>query len=144
MQWFTASLCRIPTAVIGLVLLTGCALSTSEDEAPTLIAIVDGVVLKNRTRAVMLDAQVLVPETGAFVSCGRILPLSDCATRFPEREYRGQAVVVSWTAVHQAHEVGPIDIEVPEGMPLGSSAWIEVHLGPGGGARARLVPLAGD
>ena len=61
-----------------LCLLAGCG-SVEKTSSATLT--VRGLTFENRSRSSITAIQLLVPATGAFVSCGHIAPGNRCATK---------------------------------------------------------------
>lgn len=112
------------------------ALPVAADVVPFTI---DGLVIHNGTAGVLQRVTVLVPATGRFVSCGTVLPGSDCATTFPATTYEGHAVRVDWQQGGESWTVGPLLIDTPAGVGGESSVLAEIIVTGPGAAGARFV-----
>jgi len=125
-------------AAFGLcvVLLQGCA-SQASNPLPGLK--IEGLVIENQTRMWVSAAQLLVPLTGAFVSCGNISPESSCATTFPETDYSGNPVQITWSQAGQIHSTGEFVIQPPGDIDLERPAMVRVIITAPGSAGAAIV-----
>jgi len=100
---------------------------------------IDGVEILNQLQYPVSDVQILVPSTGAFVGCGTILGGTSCSTSFPGREYRRNAVQVTWKERGQPFSTGDFDIDVPRERSASQEYWIKVVIFAPGQAGAKLV-----
>ena len=125
-------------AAFGLcvVLLHGCASQASNPAAGLKI---EGLVIENQTRMWVSAAQLLVPVTGAFVSCGNISPESSCATTFPETDYSGNPVQITWSQAGQIHSTGGFVIQLPGDIDVERPAMVRVIITAPGSAGAAIV-----
>lgn len=127
---------RLAAFWLGIVLLQGCA-SPAGNPASGLK--IDGLVIENRSRMWVSAARLLVPVTGAFVSCGNIPPESSCATSFPEADYSGNPVQVTWSQAGQIYSTGEFVIQPPEDIDTDRPAMVRVVIAAPGSAGAEIV-----
>ena len=116
--------------------LSDPALPVAEDVVPFAI---EGLTIHNATPGVLQQVNVLVPATGRFVSCGTVLPGSQCATTFPAATYEGHAVRVDWQQGGESWTVGPFLIGMPVGIDAESAVLAEIIVTGPGAAGARFV-----
>ncbi len=74
---------------------------------------IDGMVIENQTQAWISAVRVRVPVTGNFVSCGNISPASMCSTTFPETNYTGNPIEITWSMAGQIHSTGQFVLQLP-------------------------------
>ncbi len=132
--------------VLAAWLLTACAgprpdSATGAVNKPTGVFI-DGFVIENGLPYPVTDVILEVPATGAFAGCGNILPRSSCRSGFPQADYFANATKVSWKEHGEPRGTDEFVIEVPQGMPAGTVAEVEVVIFAPGQAGARLVRKA--
>lgn len=130
---------RLAAFWLCVVLLHGCA-SQARNPAPGLK--IEGLVIENQTRMWVSAAQLLVPVTGAFVSCGNISPESSCATTFPETDYTGNPVQVTWSQSGQIYSTGEFVIHPPNDVDVDRPAMVRVVITAPGSAGAEIVQQA--
>jgi len=118
------------------LLLQGCAAQT-RNPAPGLK--IEGLVIENQTRMWVSAARLLVPVTGAFVSCGNISPKSSCATTFPETDYSGNPVQVTWSQAGQIHSTGEFILRPPDDIDVDRPAFVRVVIAAPGSTGAAIV-----
>jgi len=125
-------------AAFGLcvVLLLGCATQASNSAVGLKI---EGLVIENQTGMWVSAAQLLVPVTGAFVSCGNISPQTSCATTFPETDYSGNPVQITWSQAGQIHSTGEFVIQPPGDIDVKKPAIVRVIITAPGSAGAAIV-----
>jgi hypothetical protein len=76
--------------------------------------------------------RLLVPVTGNFVSCGNISPGSMCSTTFPETDYTGNPVEITWSQGGQIHSTGQFVVQLPDDLDADRPALVRtVIMGPG-------------
>ncbi len=121
---------------LGVVLLQGCA---SQPVSPGPGLKIEGLVIENQTQMWISAARLLVPVTGAFVSCGNISPESRCATTFPETNYSGNPVEVTWSLAGQIHSTREFVIKLPEDIDTDRSATVWVVITAPDSAGAGIV-----
>ena len=85
------------------------------------------------------SVQLLVPATGGFISCGNIAPRAGCSTTFPEREYKGNAIDISWTMAGQSYSTGEFIVRPPLNVNLHQPAYVRVIIAGQGVAGAEIV-----
>jgi hypothetical protein len=128
-----------------LLLMSSCA--TLPDKEPAIEPApvpgleIHGLLIFNGTSSVISTAQLLVPATGGFVSCGNILPRSQCSTLFPEQEYRERPVNISWTKGAQSWSTGDISIQLPAIVDPELPAYVRVIIVGPGVAGASIVQV---
>lgn len=100
---------------------------------------ISGLVIENQTQTWVTAARLLVPVTGRFVSCGNISPQSRCSTGFPETDYTGNPVQITWSQAGQIHSTGEFILDPPEAIDLGKPAVVRVVITAPGAAGAIIV-----
>lgn len=118
--------------------LSACTPAQERGPEPTGIEI-EGVVIRNELAFPVTDVQLLVPSTGNFVSCGNIMGRSQCATKFPNRDYYAYEVVISWKEHGQPQTTKPFVIKTPDHLVRDRAALLEVIIFNRGQAGAKLV-----
>jgi hypothetical protein len=74
------------------------------------------------------------------LSCRQILARSQCATTFPQRDYRTHPVVVSWKEYGSPHATDGIVVDVPAGHEPGQALTLVVVIFAAGQAGASPEP----
>lgn len=120
-------------------MLQGCA---AQARHPAFGLKIDGLVIENQTQMWVSAARLLVPVTGAFVSCGNISPKTSCATTFPETDYSGNPVQVTWSQAGQIHSTGEFVIQPPDDIDVDRPAMVRVVITAPGSAGAVIVQRA--
>ena len=105
---------------------------------------IEGVAIENQTQMWVSAAKLLVPATGRFVSCGNIAPGSLCSTTFPEAEYEGNAIEISWSQAGQIHSTGQFSMDIPEDIDRNRFAKVLVVIAGPGSAGAVIVQSEED
>ena len=123
------------------LLLMACA-SGSVDNTPPLK--LEGLVFENQTRMWVSAVRLLVPVTGNFVSCGNISPQSSCATTFPETDYTGNPVELTWSQGGQIHSTGQFVIQLPDDLDPDRPAVVQIVITGPGSAGAMIVQRPPD
>jgi len=121
---------------LGVAMLQGCA---SQARNPFSGLKIEGLVIENQTQMWVSAARLLVPVTGAFVSCGNISPKTSCATTFPETDYSGNPVQITWSQAGQIHSTGEFVIQPPADIDLDRPAMVRVVISAPGSAGAVIV-----
>jgi len=121
-----------------LFLLPACASVQEHNSEKTGIEI-DGVIILNELALQVTDVQILVPSTGNFVSCGNIMARSQCSTKFPNRDYYANEVLISWKEYGKPQQTGPFVIAIPDHLERGKPAVLKVIIFNAGQAGAKLV-----
>lgn len=133
---------RLLVLVGTLPLLAACGPHTPRVEqlsGPVLQ--ITGIEIHNALLYTVQDVTILVPESGEYVSCGRILPDSSCSTSFPVRDYRETAVQLSWKEQGETHSTAPFILKAPTSAGEGQKAYIRVEVFAQGQAGAELLLL---
>lgn len=138
---------RMVVGVVSACMLAACATDGGTEPGPDLPVAddpvpftIEGLTIHNGTGGVVRSVTVLVPATGRFVSCGNILPRSQCSTTFPATVHQGHAVRVEWQQGGETWTVGPFVVAAPEGATEQSTVQAQVILSGPGAAGARFVP----
>lgn len=84
-------------------------------------------------------ARLIIPATGGFVSCGNIAPGSMCSTGFPETQYAGNPVEITWSQAGQIHSTGDFEITMPDSLDIEKPAMVKVIISGPGSAGAGLI-----
>jgi hypothetical protein len=122
-------------AFISVLLLTACASGTLNN-SPLQI---NGMLIENQTQMWVSAVRLLVPVTGNFVSCGNIAPESMCSTTFPEANYTGNKVEITWSQAGQIHSTGEFVVQLPADVDEELPASVYVVIAGAGSAGAYIV-----
>ncbi|MDX1824296.1 MAG: hypothetical protein R3354_06240 [Thiohalomonadales bacterium] len=118
-----------------LVVLTACN-NLSEKKSIT----VAGLVFYNDTTSPVHNVKLSVSKTYEMVACGIILPGKECSTTFPQREYQGNPVMVSWEQAGQLWSIRTLEVQLPGDFITNQPTNAVITLGKRGSASARLIP----
>lgn len=127
---------RLLLAVTFLVSMTACTV-TQDDHGVRLM--IDGLKIENQTALPVSQVKLLVPSTGAFVSCGNISAKSMCSTRFPEASYSGNPIEISWVQGGQSYSTGRAELSIPRDIVEGVPVQVHVVIAGPGSAGAIIV-----
>ena len=133
LKWLVTGLCTL--------LLMTCASMSVENTPPLQV---EGLVINNQTQMWVSAARLLVPVTGNFVSCGNISPQSSCATTFPETDYTGNPVEITWSQGGQIYSTGQFVIQLPDDLDPDRPAVVQIIITGAGLAGAMLVQRPSD
>ena len=122
----------------GMSLLLGCATVADTQRLPLMVG---GLVFENRSQTPLTTIQLLVPATGAFVSCGHISAGNRCATTFPEVVWQGNALEVTWTQAGNNWSTGQITLSPDPDVLSAGSALVRVSVIAPGSAGVLLEPM---
>ena len=123
-----------------VLLISACAsqaVDKSENSAEGVQ--IKGLIIENQSMMWITAARLLVPATGDFVSCGNITPKSRCATTFPETDYSGNPVQITWSQGGQIHSTGDYVLELPEDVDIERPAMVRVVITAPGTAGAFIT-----
>ena len=132
-----------------LLWLWGCAATGPGDEGEGVEPISSGIEIvgleiQNSLHTTVYDVMVLVPATGGFVSCGQVLARTSCSTSFPQTEYLGYPVKVSWRGrTGDTIETREQQLDLDAGLQPGMRAIVKVVLLSDGLAATLLEPISG-
>jgi hypothetical protein len=98
-----------------------------------------GIEIRNDLEYPVTEVQVLVPDTGEFVSCGSVFARTSCAAAFPLREYRANALRITWKEHGQLRSVDDFVLQAPAALDAGRPVWVQVVIFAPGQAGARLL-----
>jgi len=118
-----------------VLLLTAC---TSGPLSRTPLQI-NGMLIENQTLMSVSAVRLLVPVTGIFVSCGNIAPEAMCSTTFPEANYTGNKVEITWSQAGQIYSTGEFVIQLPDDVDEDIPAAVRVVIAGPGSAGAFIV-----
>jgi len=118
-----------------ILLLTACA----SGEAYNSRLQINAMLIENQTAMWVSAVRLLVPATGNFVSCGNIAPESMCSTSFPEANYTGNKVEITWSQAGQIHSTGEFAIQLPDDLDEDIPALVHIVIAGPGSAGAVLV-----
>jgi len=121
---------------ICILYLAACAAGSVTPDPKIRIA---GMVMENQTEMYLTAVSLMVPATGGFVSCGAITPGTRCSTTFPEVEYSGNPVEITWRQAGQAHTSGQFQLQIPTDLDKHRPAEVRVVISGPGAAGAILV-----
>lgn len=97
------------------------------------------MVMENQTEMYLSGVSLMVPATGGFVSCGAITPGTSCSTTFPEVEYSGNPVEITWRQAGQAQTSGLFRLRVPDDLDKHKPAEVRVVISGTGAAGAIII-----
>jgi len=109
--------------VVGILLLSACTTGPVRHEPVVQIS---GMVMENQTEMYLTAVSLMVPATGGFVSCGTITPGTSCSTTFPEVEYTGNPVEITWRQAGQIHTSGQFRLLIPTDLDKRRPAEVRV------------------
>ena len=116
--------------------LSACTAIPVESVPPIQIA---GMVMENQTQMYLSAVRLLVPATGNFVSCGNIPPGSMCSTTFPEADYKGNPVEITWSQGGEMHSTGQFRVQLPGDLDRNRTAQVHVVISGQGLAGAVIT-----
>ena len=116
--------------------LMACA-SRIVDSTPALK--LEGMAIENQTQMWVSAVRLLVPITGNFVSCGNISPGSMCSTTFPEANYTGNPVEITWSQGGQIYSTGQFVLELPVDLDEERPGVVRVVIAGPGSAGAVII-----
>jgi hypothetical protein len=123
-----------------LQILPLLACTPARESRPVATGIeIDGVVIRNELAFQVTEVQILVPSTGNFVGCGNIMARTQCSTKFPNRDYYANEVVISWKEYGQPQSTTPFVIRIPDHLEHDRPALLEAIIFNTGQAGAKLV-----
>lgn len=126
-------------AFLGLAAsLAACAAAPEKRE--TVVAEIDGIVIRNDLAYPVHDVMVEVPATGGFAGCGMILRRSQCVIAFPAAAYRRNPLIVRWVEHGAVQATDEILLEPPASGDPPGEWWLEAVIFAPGQAGARLIP----
>lgn len=124
---------------LGLALLLGCAPAPTADSSEVMTGVyIEGFEIRNGLAYALTDVMIDVPSTGAFAGCGNIMPRSECSSTFELRDYRQNAVVISWKEWGEPHQTDEFTVALPPGAEPGDALILEVHVFAPGQVGAQL------
>ena len=124
-----------------MLLLVACVSRPLDNTSPLQI---EGLVIENQTQMWVAAARLLVPLTGNFVSCGNISPQSSCATTFPETDYTGNPVEITWSQGGQIYSTGQFVIQLPDDLDPDRPVVVQVIITGTGSAGAMILQRPAD
>lgn len=127
---------RLEFLALCILFLSACASSSGTREPQIRIS---GMVMENQTEMYLSGVSLMVPATGGFVSCGAITPGTSCSTTFPEVEYSGNPVEITWRQAGQAQTSGLFRLRVPDDLDKHKPAEVRVVISGTGAAGAIII-----
>mgnify|MGYP001824081284 FL=1 len=122
--------------------LLGLFVSSCANLSKTNHLTVAGLTFHNTTSSPIKNARLTVHKTHGTVACGFILPYKECSTTFPQRQYQGNAITVSWQQSGQSWTATNVAVQLPE-YPIPNRSTIALmSLGENGSISARLIQPA--
>lgn len=118
------------------LLLVSCASQLVGNTPPLRL---EGMAIENQTQMWISAVRLLVPITGNFVSCGNISPGSMCSTTFPEANYTGNPVEITWSQGGQIHSTGQFVIQRPDDLDVDRPAVVRIVIAGPGSAGAMII-----
>ncbi|WP_129589603.1 hypothetical protein [Rubritalea profundi] len=77
------------------------------------MADIDGLVIINNTESDITEVKLTIAESTRQVNVNRVLPMSEFATAFQAKEYRGRPAQLSWRQNGAAHVSREITFFLP-------------------------------
>ena len=130
-----------PTVAILLLALfsSGCSGTATVVNAPENDLLIQGLIFENRSQSPITAIRLLVPVTGAFVSCGHTSPGGFCATTFPEVAFSGNDFEVTWSQNGQIWSTGTLNLQPDQKVLDAGIAEVRIVIVAPGSAGAVLV-----
>jgi hypothetical protein len=100
---------------------------------------VAGLTFHNTTSSPIKNARLRVNKTHGTVACGFILPYKECSTTFPQRQYQGNAITVSWQQAGKTWTATDVYVQLPEHPIPNRTTTALITLGQNGSISARLI-----
>ena len=129
--------------VAGLFVILVCACGAPDYHKVKPLQI-DGLRFENQTDRQVSAVRLLVPATGGFVSCGNVAQHSSCSTTFPETNYTGNPVEVTWSQGGQIYSTGQFNLRLPDDLKEGVPAMVYVVIAGPGSAGAMIIQSKAD
>ena len=123
-------------AILG-VILSGSILSCAVPEKSEDMSI-KRLVFLNQSAMPLNDVRIYVQSTHEFVTCGYILPKSECSMGFPLREYQGNRFQVKWRDNNQQRTMNNIAMEIPGDLDNDLPVRAVIVFGENGNFSAKL------
>ena len=79
------------------------------------------LIFLNKSDKPLSDVRIYISKTRELMTCGYILPKSECSTGFPLRKYQGNRFDVSWVEEGQSMLIGNILMKIPDNYMPGKS-----------------------
>ena len=127
---------RYVLAGLCALLISACVAPGGQTVTPLQI---EGLKFENQTDRQLSAVRLLVPATGAFVSCGNVAQHSSCSTTFPETSYSGNAVEVTWSQGGQIYSTGQFNMRRPDDLKENVPAMVYVVIAGPGSAGAMII-----
>lgn len=74
---------------------------------------IKGLVIVNNTALDIDDVRLTVANNPRQINVNRVLPMSEFATEFPAKRYRGNAARLTWNQAGKAHSSSNITFSIP-------------------------------
>ncbi len=132
---------RYMLAGLCALLIGACVSQAGKTITPLQI---EGLKFENQTDRQVSAVRLLVPATGAFVSCGNVARNSMCSTTFPETSYTGNAVEITWSQGGQIYSTGQFNLQLPDNVIEGVPAMVYVVIAAPGSAGAMIIQSKTD
>lgn len=101
-----------------VLLLTGYLSACSMPPTKASSVNIKRLVFLNQSSIDLNNVRIHIAKTNEVVTCGYILPKSECSTGFPLREYQGNRFDISWVDRGQPKSMKNIQVEVPGNLQL--------------------------
>ena len=121
--------------------LAGLFVAACANLAKTDPLTVSGLTFHNTTATPIQNARLSVSKTHGLVACGVILPHNECSTTFPQRQYQGNPITVSWQHAGQTWTASDISVQLPEYPIPDRTTTAVITFGENGSISARLIQL---
>lgn len=79
------------------------------------------LIFLNKSDKPLSDVRIYISKTRELMTCGYLLPKSECSTGFPLRKYQGNRFDVSWVEEGQSRLIRNILIKIPDNYISGKS-----------------------
>ncbi|MEO1857676.1 MAG: hypothetical protein ABGY95_10000 [Rubritalea sp.] len=123
------------------VLLTLLCASCSAPQSPKVqpnpvIADINGLVIINNTQADITEVRLTIAESARQVNVSRVLPMSEFATVFQAKEYRGRPAKLTWRQGGVGHVSLGLIFSTPREVYEGEQLRAFLTIGSEGKVRA--------
>ena len=122
--------------LIALLCASCTAPQTSKVQSKSAMADIDGLVIINNTESDLTEVKLTIAESTRQVNVNRVLPMSEFATAFQAKEYRGRPAQLSWMQNGAAHVSRGITFSLPREVYKDKELTAFLTIGPEGKVRA--------
>ena len=100
------------------------------------MADINGLVIVNNTQSDLTEVKLTIAESNRQVNVNRVLPMSEFATAFQAKEYRGNAAQLSWRQNGVARVSRGLAFSIPREFYKDRALTAFLTIGPDGALSA--------